>query len=721
MTDLVVEGEAFGRPVAEIIDMATAVQKITLSASRDIPFNKLVLSQTNVRRVKAGVSIQELAEDIARRTLLQSLCVRPVRDADGRETGMFEVPAGGRRFRALELLVKQKRMSKTQLVPCIVREDGIAEEDSLAENVQRAALHPLDQFRAFHALREKGLGEEEIAARFFVSPTVVKQRLRLAAVSEKLLEVYAEDRMTLEQLTAFTVTNHHARQEEVWDAIQRSYNKEPYYIRRQLTEGAFRASDKRAQFVGLDTYEKAGGVIMRDLFQHDDGGWLQDAALLDRLALEKLQAEAEVLRAEGWKWIEVATDFPYGHTAGLRRLTGETVALADEELASRDALQAEQERLENEYAEADDLPEEVDQRLGEIETALAALDERPVIYDAADIACAGVFVSINGDGGLRIERGYVRPEDEPAVEPTDSDGEISAVVGSDGAHSRTAVGVKGVILPSEAQAPEEDEGVRPLSDRLVTELTAHRTLALRDALANDPRTAFAAVLHAMCLGAFYHRESESCLELTLKNSTFSAQAPGLADSVSAKAIEARHEQWVTKLPKEVDHLWDRVTALDGDAQAALFAHCASLGVNAVCEPWNRNPRRLAHANALANAVRLDMAAAGWTPTVENYLGRVPKARILEAVREAKGAQSARLIEHLKRPDMAKEAERLLEGSGWLPEPLRTPDVHGVEPAGEDDAGAKALPAFLADGEEDGAGDPAASDSEEPHRSAIAAE
>ena len=93
--------------------MATAVRKITLSASRDIPFNKLVLSQSNVRRVKAGVSIEELAEDIARRTLLQSLNVRAVLDAEGQETGMFEVPAGGRRFRALELLVKQKRMAKT--------------------------------------------------------------------------------------------------------------------------------------------------------------------------------------------------------------------------------------------------------------------------------------------------------------------------------------------------------------------------------------------------------------------------------------------------------------------------------------------------------------------------------------------------------------------------------------------------------------------------------
>src|ERR1700675_3641125 len=148
--------------------MAKAVQKITLSSSRDIPFNKLVLSQANVRRLKAGVSIEELAEDIARRTLLQSLSVRAVADAEGQETGMFEVPAGGRRFRALELLVKQKRMTKTQPVPCVVRTDGVAEEDSLAENVHREALHPLDQFRAFQTLREKGMGEGEIGAPLFV-------------------------------------------------------------------------------------------------------------------------------------------------------------------------------------------------------------------------------------------------------------------------------------------------------------------------------------------------------------------------------------------------------------------------------------------------------------------------------------------------------------------------------------------------------------------------
>ena len=109
--------------------MASAVHKITLASSRDIPFNRLLLSQSNVRRIKAGVSIEELAEDIARRGLLQGLSVRAVVDAEGMETGMFEIPAGGRRYRALELLVKQKRLAKTAPVPCIVREGGIAEED----------------------------------------------------------------------------------------------------------------------------------------------------------------------------------------------------------------------------------------------------------------------------------------------------------------------------------------------------------------------------------------------------------------------------------------------------------------------------------------------------------------------------------------------------------------------------------------------------------------
>ena len=131
-----------------------------------------------------------------------------------------------------------------------------------------------------------GRSEEDISARHFVNPTIVKQRLRLASVSPKLHDLYAEDGMTLEQLMAFSVTGDQARQEQVWDNVSRSGYDEPYQIRRMLTENTVRGSDRRVQYVGIDAYEQAGGPVLRDLFEHDDGGWLQDVALLDRLVTE---------------------------------------------------------------------------------------------------------------------------------------------------------------------------------------------------------------------------------------------------------------------------------------------------------------------------------------------------------------------------------------------------------------------------------------------------
>lgn len=653
--------------------MSKSVPKVALSASRDIPFNRLVLSQANVRRIKAGIAIEELAEDIARRTLLQSLTVRPVLDGDGAETGMFEVPSGGRRYRALALLVQQKRLARTAPIPCIVRTEGIAEEDSLAENVQRAPLHPLDQFRAFQALREKGRSEEEIAAAFFVSAGIVRQRLRLAAVSPRLLDAYAEDGMVLEQLMAFTVSTDHERQEQVWEALQRTQTKEPYQIRRLLTEGAVRAADKRVRFVGAEAYEAAGGVILRDLFQPDDGGWWQDAGLLDRLAQERLAREVEAIRAEGWRWVEVAPEFPYGHTYGLRRLTGEPQALTEAETAQREALQAEFDRLEADYAEVEELSEEVDRRLAALEEALAVFEERPVVYNPDEITRAGVFVSINATGALRVERGYVRPEDEPAAAPDDdgqAEGEQPSPDQETGAEGGPSA-EPGVAAAAPAEPPE-DEGIRPLPDRLLTELTAHRTLALRDALAGDPQTAVLAALHALCLRLFYRYSLGTCLELEPKSALFGAQAPGLADTASARAIEARHARWQALLPKDPGELWIVLSGFDLDSREALFAHCVGLTVNAVHEAYNRRPKAIAHADRLAEALALDMAAVGWRPTAEAYLARVTKGRILAAVHEARGEPAAERIAGLKKAEMAAAAEELLAGSSWVPEPLRTP-------------------------------------------------
>ena len=191
----------------------------------------------------------------------------------------------------------------------------------------------------------------------------------------------------------------------------RSYNKEPYYIRRQLTEGAVRAADKRARFVGIEAYEAAGGIVMRDLFQRDDGGWLQDPALLDWLVAEKLAAEADTSAPRAGDGSRPRSIFP---TATIPACAASPV---DDRAQRRGAgdLRGAARRvrcLEEQYARADELPEEVDTRLGEIEAALEAFERTAGIYDLADIARAGAFVSVDPDGALRIDRGYVRPEDE---------------------------------------------------------------------------------------------------------------------------------------------------------------------------------------------------------------------------------------------------------------------------------------------------------------------
>ena len=566
--------------------MAKVAQKVTLSPSRDIPFDKLVLSQSNVRRIKAGISVEELAEDIARRGLLQCLNVRPMLDAEGVETGMFKIPAGGRRFQALSLLVKQKRLAKPAPIHCIVRDatsEILAEDDSLAENMQRVALHPLALFRAFQALRAKGQGEGAIAATFFVTPQVVKQRLKLASVAPALLEVYAEDSMTLEQLMAFTVNPHHARQVQVWDAVKNPWNKEPYAIRRMLTETSVRALDRRSFFVGVDAYEASGGVVLSDLFQGDDGGWLEHPARLDRLVSEKLQAEAEALASEGWKWIEVAPDLPYGYSHGLRRLAGDPAPMTDEESAAYAVVLAKYCALEEEYSGRDEYPEEIDARLSQLEMAMEALEQRPLIYDPAEVGRAGVFVTLDRDGSLRSIAAMSGPRMSRARRPRSRMPKArvkwgrGADIGGSG-WQPSASSTPGTIITSGGQpnsadlSDEEDDGaLKPLPERLVLELTAHRTLALREAIELSPDLALTLLLLKLVTDTFRTSNgSGSCLGASVCHVYMSAQAADPKDSVVAKPADERHAAWEADLPLGDDAaLWDYLTVLDQGKRGAI--------------------------------------------------------------------------------------------------------------------------------------------------------
>src|ERR1700744_4123001 len=149
-----------------------------------IPLSELVPSPDNVRKTDRLSGIDALAASIAANGLLQNL------QAKASAKDQFEIVAGGRRLAALKLLAKQKTIEADHLVPCNVQDGGNMTEISLAENEIRQAMHPADQFDAFKVLADGGMSEDDIAGRFGVTPLVVRQRLKLANVSAKIIAAF---------------------------------------------------------------------------------------------------------------------------------------------------------------------------------------------------------------------------------------------------------------------------------------------------------------------------------------------------------------------------------------------------------------------------------------------------------------------------------------------------------------------------------------------------
>ncbi len=230
----------------------------------------------------------------------------------------------------------------------------------------------------------------------------------------------------------------------------------------------------------------------------------------------------------------------------------------------------------------------------------------------------------------------------------DDGGDTSALATSDVPMTATA--------GPEASPPsddEEDDGGR-IPDRLMTELTAHRTLALRAALAADPDAASLVVLHALALWTFHGTDLDTCVEIDGRSAALDAHASGLGDTLASRTLVDRFKLWQAQLPRRPQDLWAALVALDADSRAALLALCVGRSVNALVQSWDRRPRAIAHADRLAEHLGLDMTTdAAWTPTVDRYLGRVSKARILDAVRDAKGERTAQGIAHLRRPRWRK--------------------------------------------------------------------
>ena len=623
----------------------TEVQ-IVSGAEIDIPLNKLKASPRNARKTPhSAEAIEALAASIAAKKMLQKPVVEPELDDGGKPTGFWLVTIGEGRRQAMKLLALRKIVGKACPVACMVETELDAREISLDENVTRSAMHPADQFEAFRDLHErKGWSAEEIAARFGVSAGVVRQRLRLANLSPRLIDLCRAEDLGLDQLMAFAVTDNHARQEQVYEQL--SYNRSPAYIRQALTAAKVQAGDRRAVFVGAEAYEAAGGTVTRDLFTDDRGGWLDDVALLDRLVLEKLAVLTEDARARGgWKWAEAHIDYPTGH--GLARVYPRHVERSPDDAAQIAALGGEYDGLVERYADLDELPSEVEARLKEIEAALEAFGE-DYRYAEDEIARGGLFAMLGHDGMARFEFGFIRREDA-APEPQGEDG--APEVDDD------------TPQPEECDDDEDDDAAAPLPDRLVAELTAYRTASLRDALAEHPEVALLGMVHALVIRVFFAGQTATCLDLRCASRTLATEAPQIEDAPAQRRIMVRHATWARQMPQEAGEAWTFVTELDSDSRASLLAHCLSLTLDAVRSGQRRGPAQV-HADALAAAVGLSMAG-DWRPDARRYLGRVTKAQIIEAVTEAAGEAAAQRLGGLRKTELVEAAEPAVQDASEL--------------------------------------------------------
>ncbi|MED5491729.1 MAG: ParB/RepB/Spo0J family partition protein [Pseudomonadota bacterium] len=615
-----------------------------------VPLSRLVLRPTgrNVRKTPR-MSIPELAASIQRVGLLQNLIV--IASADGEH---YEVVAGGRRLAALKLLAKKHRISKEWEVPCLLVADGTARTASLTENVQREAMHPADQFEAFAALVAEGRPIEDIAADFSVTPLVVQRRLKLANVSPRLMADYRADAVTLDQLMALSITDDHAAQEAAfYDAPQ--WQRHPSHLRERLTEREIDAyRHPLVRFVGLDSYETAGGGVRRDLFAEGDAGvYLTDAALLERLAQDRLAGIAATVRAEGWAWVDATPGVTHADLHAFQRAPRERREPNKREAARIEKLQTRMQELAEAVDAALDADDEdkADALQEEGETVgeqLQALEDGLQDYGQTVKAAAGAIVTIDRNGEAVIHRGLLREAEAKALRTLE----------------RLRQGFSGEDAANDEEG-EDDEVPKTaaMSDRLAQRLSAHRTAALQIEVARHPHVALAALVHGMVQTVLQDRRYGHDLPLGMRL-TVQDRLEGMAsdwpESPASVALRALQQVAGVALPEDSAELFAALLAKPQDELVRLLAVCVASTVDVV------TPRATPHrpGEELAQAVGLDMAA-WWKPTAEGYFKHVSKAVILDAV-GAFAPESVTRLAKLKKADIASEAERLADGTGWMP-------------------------------------------------------
>jgi ParB family chromosome partitioning protein len=650
-----------------------------------VPLSALIASPFNVRRYSSG-QVEELAALIDSQGLLHNLVVTEQAGRHGKGKPRFAVAAGERRRRALMLLQSRGRLPKDHEVPCELISPERALEVSIAENSGREPLHPADEFDAFKAMIDEGKGIEDVAARFGVSPLTVQRRLKLAELSPKLLALYRQDGINLDQLMALTLTDDHAVQEANWFEVPHWEQSAPA-IRRRLTAGEVEAARSGlARFVGIDAYEAAGGVVKRDLFDTEQSRFLSDPMLLQRLAAEKLDTTTGAVRDEGWAWVEARLDMD---SHALRQFTPadydlrkpsatERTELA--ELARRcRELERQGDALGDQHDGWPDEAEAIELEEQDIAARQRAIQQGLRVWAPEVKALAGVIVTVNREGDVEVIRGLVREADRRALDASRRRAETARRTGRAVVAAGEGLGEveRGADAPANRDGEAHDREGEPegrkraeFSDALSRRLAAHRTLALQATLAKNVPVALVALAHALVqrvLGDEYRRTGPA-LQITAQAAAhaLTSAADDLKLAPAWLALQAARDGWIERLPADRSAWFPWLLELPQAELLELVAVCTALTVNALPSAGSAF-----ESNALAVALGLDMAE-WWEPTAEGFLHHVSKAQILQALREAGSGLAGDGVESMKKDVLVNTALARLKGRRWLPAPLRPP-------------------------------------------------
>lgn len=609
---------------------------------QSISLDKLKKSDENVRKVPhTSADIKALANSIDARGQIQNPVVKTEQDAHGNATGFYLVTAGEGRRLAQLLRVKRKKIKADHPIPCLIDDTHPATAVSLAENDLRRTMHGADQFVAFKRLVDSGQSVEEVAAEFSVTPLVVRRRLKLANVAPHFIESYRKNGIGLDCLMALAIVDDHEKQKRVWASLPK-HDRHPESIRRALTENEISVHEPIVKFVGLNAYETAGGFIRRDLFaENEDDGFVTDSELLRRLAAEKLEKAAVQLKDSGYVWVEVIPQLDYATLSTFGRVQHGLREATAKEQTTLDALEkqlADIERQSQAIEDDEDRLSELSDQAEKIEVRIEALQDKRKVLDPAQQALAGAIVSIGWGGELEVKEGLLKPEDAKRFTR----------------EQKAAV---------KAAAPS---GPRVHSAALVRRLTAHKTLALQATLAQRPDVALVALTHRLALKTFFNAgySIENVVQIETEVTSLDRYAPDVQGCKAQAALCERSEALRSALPGDSATLFAWLLQQPQEEVLRLCAYCVAVTVNGVSADEE------SHAlDALGRAVGLDMRT-WWTPMADNYLGSVPRARILEVVREAVSSEVAATLTSLKKGPLTLAAEKRLAGTGWLPSPLR---------------------------------------------------